>query len=115
MSYQRVIPRDLFNEANLLKCLGQLYLHFDKLAPHKARVELDGRTFQVEQDESDGSIYAANIQVSINQKPYWASRPLNSREPWPLYLRMLGSDDVIPAFHDSGDLSSELRDLLELP
>lgn len=26
MTYQREIPRDLFNEANLLKCLGQISL-----------------------------------------------------------------------------------------
>ena len=26
MSYARVIPRDLFNEANLLKCLGKVAL-----------------------------------------------------------------------------------------
>ena len=26
MTYRRVLPRDLFNEAKLLKCLGQLAL-----------------------------------------------------------------------------------------
>lgn len=26
MTYRRVIPRDLFNEADLLKCLGRLYI-----------------------------------------------------------------------------------------
>ncbi len=113
MSYRRVIPRDLFNEANLLKCLGQLYLHFDKLAPHRVSMELDGATFDIEQDQADGSISVGNLIITIKGQYWRHSRPLNSRYPWPLYL--LRGDEAIPAFHDSGDLSSELRDLLELP
>lgn len=33
--YQRVIPRDLFNEAKLLKCLGRLslFIHDGKSPP----------------------------------------------------------------------------------
>ena len=31
MSYPRVIPRDLFNEASLLKCYGQVYLKLEEL------------------------------------------------------------------------------------
>ncbi len=31
--YARVIPRDLFNEANLLKCFGNLYLRLEVFEP----------------------------------------------------------------------------------
>lgn len=29
-NYERVVPRDLFNEANLLKCIGKLVLEIEE-------------------------------------------------------------------------------------
>ncbi len=31
MPYHRVLPRDLFNDANLLKCMGRLIMLIDDL------------------------------------------------------------------------------------
>ena len=44
--YNRVIPRDLFNEANLLKCMGQLYLCLEAANLKYVYLEHDGDAFQ---------------------------------------------------------------------
>ncbi len=38
MTYKRVIPRDLFNEANLLKCYGALWIALDNARGHTAKL-----------------------------------------------------------------------------
>jgi hypothetical protein len=48
MGYTRVIPRDLFNEANLLKCIGGLYIaleHVESRAPTGCR-DADASTYR---------------------------------------------------------------------
>jgi hypothetical protein len=105
MTYRRVIPRDLFNEANLLKCLGQLYL---KLEPgghnavlHHARPNED---FGVTQSDADGSISVRNVVLFVRDEIVLLHRPLNSREPYPLYATT-PEDEEIAVFNDFGDLT----------
>lgn len=111
-NYQRVIPRDLFNEADLLKCLGRLYL----LTEYRPSVRLlhSGSAFNIMQNESDGSIYCGNFCVIIGNHVFDHFRPLNSREPWPLWLRLRSDPDAedFRAFDDDGAMSDELRELL---
>ena len=103
MSYQRVIPRDLFNEGNLLKCLGQLYLELERLNLPDVTLAHDGEAFEIEQDESDGSLSVANVAVIFQgERLGQLVRPLNSRAPFPLWLRT--DDDDRPLFDDSGRL-----------
>lgn len=59
MSYNRVIPRDLFNESSLLKCLGRLYICLENTPGHAAELQQVGREFDIRQSDDDGSIYAA--------------------------------------------------------
>jgi len=51
MSYTRVIPRDLFNEANLLKCYGQIYIEVERMSLPDPRayveIEHDGGAFYI--------------------------------------------------------------------
>ena len=54
MTYRRVIPRDLFNEGNLLKCLGKLYVQAEYY---------DEKTITVKQ---------------VDDGPFNVFRPLNS-------------------------------------
>lgn len=111
MSYQRVIPRDLFNEADLLKCLGKLYL----MTEYRTTVRIlnSGRAFDVVQDISDGSIHCSNICIVLNGCVFEHFRPLNSREPWPLRLRRADPDaEDFRAFDDQGNLSDEVKGLL---
>lgn len=112
MSYQRVIPRDLFNEANLLKCYGKLCLELDRWPDSVARLEHYGNAFIIEQDPNDGSLTVYNIRLIIGNETYVMSRPLNSREPWPLYCHLKQNDDVLAVFNDEGELSDEFLGLL---
>ena len=81
MTYKRVIPRDLFNEAKLLKCYGQLYLCLEKLFPIKVEFELIGDSFDIYQQPYDGNIFIYNLSFSHNIMLY---SPLNSRDDYPL-------------------------------
>lgn len=117
MSYRRVIPRDLFNEANLLKCLGRLWICLDESHGHRA--ELIGpvglQSFHVMQSDDDGSIYAENVQLLV--AGYFAGRlyqPLNSREDWPLWLADPDDGDDVSVFDDQGNLSAEFWEVIKL-
>lgn len=99
MSYSRVIPRDLFNEANLLKCYGQLALVLDSHPGHDATLVDDfiDAGFEVEQSESDGSIRLANLALHVGGREVRLYRPLNSREPWPLWVE---ASEIDPSLED---------------
>lgn len=113
MTYKRVIPRDLFNEANLLKCLGRLYIATENFVAvdivHKAPQQ-----FAIDQDISDGSIYCSTVQIRIKGAIWPHRRALNSREPWPLTISNPDDPDAdeIDVFTDDGGLSPEFRALL---
>lgn len=62
MSYIRVIPRDLFNEADLLKCLGKIVLDIEDGKLPWLSYHHDGDAFNIVQNESNGAIYCANLQ-----------------------------------------------------
>lgn len=116
MSYIRVIPRDLFNEANLLKCMGQVALIIDNFNNFFPDVKLLPETvdhFHIVQDASDGSIAVDNVQLHVRGKPYRLWRPLNSRRPWPLYLR--DGDMEIDVFQEDGTLTPEMSRFLRGP
>lgn len=95
MSYTRVIPRDLFNESKLLKCLGQLALliHDGVGIPNGLKLEYshfendDGRLeegFRIEQDESDGALYCSNLELFCDGRLIGLRCPYNSKDPYPL-------------------------------
>jgi hypothetical protein len=111
MSYQRVIPRDLFNEANLLKCYGQLCLKLEIYACKNIELRHYGNHFVIEQNEDDGSLTIFNLQLRIRSKIYRLFRPLNSREPWPLYAQEADYAEW-QVFTDDGELSAEFLELL---
>ena len=114
MTYRRVIPRDLFNEANLLKNLGRLYLNLETL--NLERVNLDyygeGSTegFDIHRTV-DGDIYADNITLHIHGIPHTILRPLNSRRPYPVYVIKL-DQSTLEVFNDDGTFHKEFLDYL---
>lgn len=116
MSYERVIPRDLFNEANLLKCLGKLYCALeDRGLGHlfTRAVSTAGNPFEVKQNPDDGSISVPSIQVITRKGPILFYRPLNSREPSPLYAHYRWYEDAVPVFEDQWNLTQEFKDMLK--
>jgi hypothetical protein len=105
------VPRDLFNEADLLKCYGRLWIELDNRGAHMAVLdEGDGSPFEIVQDQSDGSTSVANIELRIAERPYRLSRPLNSRLPWRLYVDV--DDEPVGVFTPDGQLTPEFLDLI---
>lgn len=113
MTYVRVLPRDLFNEANLLKCYGQLWLLIEGMGAVSFLFDTVDE-FRVEQDQNDGSLCILNLPLVIGYTSFWLTRPLNSREPWPLYAYEIGNDDfdAVAVFDTDGKLSHAMRDLI---
>jgi hypothetical protein len=63
-NYIRVLPRDAFNEANLLKCIGRLTLliHDNEIDWLKYEQYNDNEEgFNICQEESSGEIYITNL------------------------------------------------------
>lgn len=120
MTYRREIPRDLFNEAMLLKCLGQLALfEIDRPSLGLTVTHHPPAHFVVEQDDSDGSFYVRNVDVHCRAGGPGRGRlllwhPLNSRRPWALLGRLWGDTDSDPVevFTAEGEPTAEFLALL---
>lgn len=116
-NYWRVIPRDLFNEADLLKCLGKLWVRLDDLHRHGAAFSDDPLPeFDVDQNAGDGSISVSNIAFRVHGIRCILFRPLNARSPWPLYVRPAAGEEFeeLRVFDTEGDgrLSAEFLALI---
>ena len=111
MSYRRVIPRDLFNEADLLKMYGKLWIALDDLHTHMATLdEGDGSPFEIQQDPADGSLSIANLEFRIAGSIWRLKRPLNTRQPWSLWVFDDETEERV--FTMGGALSPEFRRLI---
>lgn len=116
MSYLRVIPRDLFNESDLLKCYGRMTILLDgnRTAGFETIHEYQGEPFDIVQDD-DGRLTVWNLPLIVGRIGYRVWRPLNSREPWPVYLECPNDDDFEPIsiFDDAGNFSDEMKALIK--
>lgn len=115
--YTRVIPRDLFNEAKLLKCLGQVaLLQLDWPLPQMelSLIQTQSiRGFSIRQDPSDGSIHCQNLYVYISRKRVRLHTPLNSREPYPLHATI--ADESVQVLTDDGKWHPDFLDAVTGP
>lgn len=113
MIYHHVVPRDLFNEGNLLKCLGKLTLYIqDGCLPRLQLAESAlASGFKIEQNEATGGIFCRNYllvgHLYNDRLPVFHERPLNSRDPWPLFLYI--EDQGFQVFNDDGTLTEEME------
>ena len=117
--YPRQIPRDLFNEASLLKMMGQVCLELENVRDHNASLSPDQvKAFDIEQDPATGSISVTNLTFTVSSTRYALTRPLNSREPWPLYLASINEQDdfeEIAVFDENGSFSDEMVNFITSP
>jgi hypothetical protein len=116
MSYKRVIPRDLFNEAKLLKCLGQLQLLIhDGVGirwPLRFRHIKPDIGFIVEQQTSDGGIYCLNLPLFVGKQQIHVYSRCNSKDPYPLCFDK-GSYVEGEVLTDEGKLTQEFTEWLD--
>lgn len=119
--FNRVIPRDLFNEAKLLKCLGQLslVLHDGKDSagrPLPPGLEIEfvepeyAEGFRVVQNPADGGLSCAAVRATFNGHPVRLFSVYNSRDNFPLWFEAAVAGVWVegPVFNETGYLSPEL-------
>lgn len=110
MNHQRVLPRDLFNEANLLKCIGHLWLKLEGMA--NIEWDYNGEPFEMCQDQDDDSVLIDNLILKIKGTKYFLTHPLNSREAWPLYAWSFDTEEETAVFNEYGALTAEFFHLI---
>lgn len=107
--YVRVLPRDLFNEAKLLECLGLLALHIHDNVIQGLRLEFDDEPFSVDLSEA-GELYCANIKFWIGSRPISFYTPYNDKSSFP--LQFCFDDEIGAVFNDDGSYSGEFKSIL---
>jgi len=109
IEYTRVLPRDLFNEAKLLKCIGRLCLLIhDGLTPvpmsFKDSFGDPWEGFHVVLME-EGALTITNVHIKIKGKIFLFKTIYNSKANFPLYLQYDYVD--YPVFDGNGNFDPE--------
>lgn len=108
--YRRVIPRDFFNEAKLLNCLGKLsvaILNGEIQATEELEEETSG--FLVEQS-IDGNLRLINyyIYVGLRDEFYYPFIPHYQKDArYPLYIE--GEGERILVLTEDGKITPEFK------
>lgn len=104
MEYIRVIPRDLFNESKLLKCIGRLaLLILNNAVPNNIdiRIKETGKAFKITQNE-DGELSIINYPIKVNGEIMVFKTKYNSKDNYPLYCQTKEEEDFL-VFNENGD------------
>lgn len=110
--FTRVIPRDLFNEAKLLKSIGQLTLqiHDGKCS---LTFEFDNTThqgFNIEQSDSDGRLEITNLSFYMpdGDTPIYFATQYNSKDAYPLWFTTQDEQEG-RVFNEDGSFSDDFN------
>lgn len=104
--YSRVVPRDLFNEAKLLKCFGQLVLLIhDGLAPKCLEVDEGEGDWEVYQRQDDGGLFLEGLKIQVKSTQLELYTMYNSKESYPLLC--MTDEDEIEVFYKDGTLTDD--------
>ena len=103
--YTRVSPRDLFNEAKLLKCLGQLALHIHDAKCPGVTFKDSGSPFKIGLHDAGYLTAGAGIKFSISGEPLWLGISYNSRAPFPLICMV--DWEEIEVFNEDGSINDD--------
>ena len=115
-SYKRVLPRDLFRESLLLKCLGKLCLLIEDgelSGLYYEHVRTDS-TFKVGCQESDGGLICHNIKFfRTSDKRYipiftGLARP---GEHWPLLCTTFDEEEI-EVFDNDGNITDDFKEFI---
>lgn len=116
--YVRVIPRDLFNEANLLKCYGRIFIEAETtpgvvLNHNPAEA---GSPFRIGQNQSDGSLTITDVVLTVHGHDVALFRPMNARGSYPLYgstnetIHGYPEGDVFEIFNEDGTFHDDFKE-----
>lgn len=110
MTYARVIPRDLFNEAKLLKCLGRLaLLHHEGWTPKGFVIENDGSPFAIDLNDN-GLTVVSGLSVYVTDGSNVFDLDLysiyNYKDHYPLSVYDMERGHI-EVFNEDGDLRTE--------
>ena len=111
MSYIRVIPRDLFNEAKLLKCIGRLIIVNGETTLSMMSVQHDDEPFNIVQDTADGALSITNIQFKKGQHYIRFYTAYNSKRNYPLFYAFGDEEDFV--FDEEGNYSEEFKTFIK--
>lgn len=108
-SYDRVLPRDLFNEGLLLKCLGKVSLAIHNgLLPILTVSHLTDETLGFDIRLSPcGHLYCSNLKFECNHRDILFATPVNSRDSWPLLWGFDFESLYNEVFDGGGDLDKD--------
>lgn len=110
-TYARVIPRDFFNEAKLLKCFGQLALKIlDNATPENLNIyiEENGEPFEIDLTD-DGSLFIRNYATTINYTSVLFKSTYNSKSNYPFFCELDNIDYEV--FDDHGNFTDEFKNI----
>lgn len=111
-SYTRVIPRDFFNEAKLLNCMGFLQLKIlDQQTPPGINIEINGNgePFKIELNEAFYGLYVINYQILVNDEPYIFLTRYNNKNKFPFFV-VTEDDEEIEVFDEQRNFTEEFID-----
>ena len=103
-NYLRVAPRDLFNEAKLLKCLGQLALRVHERGLGNVTFWDSGNAYRIRM-EDEYMYVAVGIRFRRKGERLFLGTTCNSRRSYPLIC--LYNAEEIPVFHEDGSITEE--------
>jgi hypothetical protein len=105
MSYPRVIPKDLFNEAKLLKCIGRfaLKIHNCEISGVNMTIEDNEEYFKIEQNPLTAELYISNLFISDKDgEEIYLYTKYNSKENYPLLMFYKKNEYYV--FDETGNL-----------
>lgn len=102
----RTIPRDLFNQANLMENIARLYIALEEKAKEGILVDdtPDKDSFTMSVDEHNNTQEIEYIFLNIEDERKSIFRYINSRERYSIYIED-GYGDDLEIFTESGELS----------
>lgn len=117
MTHQRIIPRDLFNEAKLLNALGFLGLAIHDCSEPMARhLEFDynsSEPFDIQVTDG-GFLYVANLHLCCNGKIINLFTTYNTKTKYPLQFEYEDDINVFGDYvFDEDGFTEQFNDLID--
>lgn len=112
INYNRVLPRDLFNESKLLKCIGRLclFIHNNEV-PFTMSIEETSEPFKIGLTE-DGHLTITNLDILIDNTSVQFKTVYNSQSPYPLIASFHYEECLV--FDDNGEFTEEFVEFRNL-